>query len=976
MKNNDEILNNDSYEVIIHKTIDEVNSDAWLLRHKKTGARIALLSKDDDNKVFNIGFRTPVSNDTGVPHIIEHTVLCGSKDFPVKDPFMEVVKGSLNTFLNAMTYPDKTVYPVASQNEKDFENLMHIYMDAVFHPNIYNEPKIFKQEGWHYEMENEDADLIYNGIVYNEMKGVYSSIEGIMDRVTQQSLFPDTTYGNESGGDPECIPELTYEDYLDFHRKFYHPSSSFIYLYGDMDMAERLAWMDEYYLSKYDRLEIDSHIEKQQKFTKTKEVTKPYAITDGESEKDNTVLAYNWVIGDSDNVELNYAFSVLEYALMEMPGAPLKQALIDAGIGKDVYGQYADGIRQPFYSVIAKYANEEDKDRFQKTIENTLKSLVQNGLDKQALKAGLANLEFKTKEADFGRYPKGLMFGLLMFSGWLYNDECPFDYLETNAIFENLKSVLETDYFEKIIEKYFINNMHRSFVVMVPTKGLTLKKEQELAKKLAEKKASLSKKEIERIVRETKELKAYQEEPSTKEQLETIPLLELKDINPDPKPFVHQIVKENEITFLFNDLFTNGIAYIDFCFNMDDIPKEYISYVGLLKYILGYMDTEHYKYTDLNKEIDLYLGGFSTGTGLYEKKYTSFYTLNAEIHVKALYENISKAFKLIREVICHTKFHDTKRLKEILEETKSRINAQIISSGDSAAILRCFSHIIKSYYIRENMAGYSFYKFLSDILENYEEKKIEVADKLKEVTEYAFGKSQIVLNYAGDKHHFEEVKTLTNQLTVQIPKREEESGFDFVPAKKNEAIKTSGQVQYVARVGNYNEEGKTLPYHGSLYVLNNILRSEYLWNHIRVLGGAYGCNFNSARSGNIMLSSYRDPNLKKTSDTFLNVTDYIRQFDANKRDMRKFIIGAISILDRPKTIADQSDRELNLYMGETDYDMLKTEREQLLNTTVEDIRALASLIERALSQDNICVVGSESSIEQNKELFDEIMTLQ
>lgn len=976
MKNNDAILKNDSYEVIIHKTIDEVNSNAWLLRHKKTGARVALLSNDDDNKVFNIGFRTPVSNDTGVPHIIEHTVLCGSKDFPVKDPFMEVVKGSLNTFLNAMTYPDKTVYPVASQNEKDFKNLMHIYMDAVFHPNIYNEPKIFKQEGWHFEMENEDADLIYNGIVYNEMKGVYSSIEGIMDRVTQQSLFPDTTYGNESGGDPECIPELTYEDYLDFHRKFYHPSNSFIYLYGDMDMAERLAWMDEYYLSRYDRLEIDSHIEKQQEFSKTNEVTKPYAITDGESEKDNTVLAYNWVIGDSDDVKLNYAFSVLEYALMEMPGAPLKQALIDEGIGKDVYGQYADGIRQPFYSIIAKYANEEDKDRFQETIESTLKSLVKNGLDKQALKAGLANLEFKTKEADFGRYPKGLMFGLQMFSGWLYNDERPFDYLETNAIFENLKSVLETDYFEKIIEKYFINNMHRSFVVMVPTKGLTLKKEQELAKKLAEKKAGLNQEEIEKIVCETKELKAYQEEPSTKEQLETIPLLKLSDINPDPKPFVHQIVKENETTFLYNDLFTNGIAYIDFCFNMDDIPKEYVPYVGLLKYVLGYMDTKNYKYTDLNKEIDLYLGGFSTGTGLYEKKYTSFYTLNAEIHVKALYGNISKAFELIREVICHTKFHDTKRLKEILEETKSRINAQIISSGDSAAILRCFSHITKSYYIRENMAGYSFYRFLSDILEHYEEKKTGVADKLKEVTEYAFGTKQIVLNYAGDKHPFEEVKTLTNQLTVQIPKREEKAGFDFAPAKKNEAIKTSGQVQYVARVGNYNEEGKTLPYHGSLYVLNNILRSEYLWNHIRVLGGAYGCNFISARSGNIMLSSYRDPNLKKTSDTFLAVADFIRQFDADKRDMRKFIIGAISILDRPKTVADQSDRELNLYMGETDYDMLKTERAQLLNTTVEDIRALAPLIERVLSQNNICVVGSESSIGQNKELFDEIMTLQ
>lgn len=975
MKHNSEVSKIDTYEVILHKTIEEVNSDAWLLKHKKTGARIALLSNDDDNKVFNIGFRTPVSNDTGVPHIIEHTVLCGSKNFPVKDPFMEVVKGSLNSFLNAMTYPDKTVYPVASCNEKDFENLMHIYMDAVFHPNIYNEPKIFKQEGWHYEMENADADLIYNGIVYNEMKGVFSSLDGIMDRVTQQSLFPDTTYGNESGGDPECIPNLTYEEYLDFHRRYYHPSNSFIYLYGDMDMAERLIWMDKHYLSQYERLEIDSHIKKQQAFPKLREVTKPYAITDGESEENNTSIAYNCVIGDSDNVELNFAFAVLDYALMEMPGAPLKQAIINAGIGKDVYGQYADGIRQPFYSVVAKYANKEDKERFQNTIEKTLKKLVSDGLDKQALKAGLANFEFKVKEADFGRYPKGLMFGLQMFSGWLYNEEQPFDYLETNAIFEKLKDVIETDYFEKLIEKYLIENTHKSLVIMVPEKGLTLKKEQELKTKLAEKKAGLNEKEIERIVRETKELKAYQEEPSTKEQLETIPLLELKDIDSNPKPLVRQIIKENEMTFLFNNLFTNGISYIDFCFNMDDIPKEYVPYIGLLKYVLGYMDTENYRYTDLNKEIDLYLGSFSVGTGLYEKKYRTDFTLNAEVHMKTLYENIEKAFDIINEVLCHTKFHDTKRLKEILEETKSRINSQLISSGDSFAILRSFSHVSKAYFIRENFSGYSFYRFLSDILENYDERKDEIADRLAEVTEYVFGTKKIIINYAGDKEHFEMIKTLAGQFIGEIPRRRQREGFNILPSNKNEAVKTSGQVQYVARVGNYNI-GKEPAYHGSFFVLSNILRSEYLWNNIRVLGGAYGCNFTVTRCGNIMFSSFRDPNLKQTSDTFLNAADYIESFDADERDMRKFIIGAISVLDRPKTVSEQSDRELTLYMGEMEYEMLKRERKQLLNTTVEDIRALAPLVKCALMQNHICVFGSESSIEKNSELFDEIMTLQ
>lgn len=976
MKNSQKINELKEYEVILHQHIEEVNSEGWLLRHKKTGAKIVLLENDDDNKVFNIGFRTPVSDDTGVPHIIEHTVLCGSEKYPIRDPFMELAKGSLNTFLNAMTYPDKTIYPVASYNDKDFNNLMSVYMDAVFHPNIYKEEKIFRQEGWHFELENKDADLIYNGIVYNEMKGVYSSIDGVIDRVTLQSLFPDTGYSNESGGDPEFIPELTYENYLDFHRKYYHPSNSYIYLYGDMDMAERLEWMDKEYLGKYDALEIDSAIKHQQAFSEICEVRKSYAITESETLTDNTVLASNYVIGTSLDAELNIAFQILEYALMEMPGAPLKQALIDAGIGKDVYGQYEDGIYQPVYSIVAKYANESDKERFVDLINDTLEKIADNGIDKKSLEAGLNSLEFKIRESDFGRYPKGLMFGLQLMSSWLYDYGKPFVLLETNKIFESLKEKINTDYFEQLIRKYLIENKHQSVVMLVPQKGLTEEKDKKLKDKLAAIKASMSDEELERLVKETAELKAFQESTSTEEELKCIPLLKIEDINPDPRPIISQKSVNEGITTLYNDLYTNKIAYIDIAFDCSNIPQKYHQYMGLLKHILSYMDTEQRSYTDLNTDINLNIGGLAFDTGIYvdNKKKDAVFTV--EIHTKLFYEKLEKVFELFKEIILHTDLSDEKRLKEILDELKSRLQSSIMNSGDSAAMLRAMSYYSKPYYLKEQTVGISFYKFIEDILDNFDEKKAEVVSMLKETIKRVFRTDNMTLNYAGDKEIFERVKSLTIDLkSVMYSGEVEDEPFKFIPEQKNEGIKTAGQVQFVARTGNYNDADEKITYNGSLAVLANIMRYEYLWNNIRVLGGAYGCNCIFNRSGDVMLTSYRDPNLKKTNDTYLAATEYIENFTADEREMRKFIIGAISSMDTPLGASDRSTRELGLHFANIDNEVLKRERSELLSTTQEDIRNLAPLIKKAMDRNNICVVGSAASIEGAKELFKETKEL-
>ena len=499
-----------AYECLKEEELKGIKARGSLLKHKKSGARILLIENDDENKVFNIGFRTPPSDSTGVPHIMEHSVLCGSKNFPAKDPFVELVKGSLNTFLNAMTYPDKTVYPIASCNDKDFQNLMHVYMDAVFYPNIYRHEEIFRQEGWSYKLDSLEDKLEYNGVVYNEMKGAFSSPEGVLDRVVLNTLFPDTSYANESGGDPEEIPNLTYEQFLDFHKKYYHPSNSYIYLYGNMDMEEKLDWLDKEYLSHFDYDPVDSEIRYQEPFQQMIEKEMPYSIASDESEEDNTYLSYSKVIGTSLDKELYLAFQILDYALLSAPGAPLKMALTEAGIGKDIMGSYDNGIYQPIFSIISKNANVEQKDAFVKVIEDTLRDIVENGMDRKALEAGINYHEFRYREADFGGYPKGLMYGLQIMDSWLYDDEKPFIHIEAMDTFEFLKEQVDTGYFEELICQYLLDNQHGAIVIIKPEKGRTARMDKELDEKLQTFKESLSKEEQEKLVQRTRSLEEYQ----------------------------------------------------------------------------------------------------------------------------------------------------------------------------------------------------------------------------------------------------------------------------------------------------------------------------------------------------------------------------------------------------------------------------------------------------------------------------------
>ena len=730
------------YEILDEHRVEDVQSDGFILRHKKSGARIAILSNNDDNKVFYIGFRTPPEDETGVPHIIEHTTLCGSKKFPVKDPFIELAKGSLNTFLNAMTYPDKTVYPVASCNDQDFKNLMDVYLDAVFNPNITKYEEIFKQEGWHYELTGKDDELKINGVVYNEMKGAYSSPDEVLSSQIYRSLFPDNTYSKDSGGNPEYIPKLTYEAYLDFYHKYYHPSNSYIYLYGDMDVVERLEWLDKEYLSLYDYKKVNSEINKQPAFDEIKNVEAQYSITMDDSQENKTYLSYNRVVGDTLDKMLYQAFDVLDYALVSSPGAPVKQALIDAGIGDDVYGSYDAGILQPVFSFVAKNANASQADEFESIIENTLKEVVKTGINKEALLAGINSSEFKFREADFGQFPKGLLFGLNCLDSWLFDDMKPFIHLECLGTFAKLRKAVDTDYFEKLIQEYLLDNTHGSSVTVKPKRGLGNEREEALAKELSDYKASLSDEEIKKLIEDTEHLKKYQEEPSSDEDLRKLPMLTRADMKKNAMPFSNIEDELLDVKVVRHDIESNGIDYISFLFDAGDFAQSELGYLGFFTNALGLVCTEKYSYTDLANATNIYTGGISTGTASHpDIKDRNNFVFKFEVKLKVLEKNLDKALELMEQMLLSSDFTDTKRLGELVAQIKARLQANLSSSGHLVAAMRSMSSFSRYALYQDELKGIAFYRSICRIEKELSESPERVSDKLAAIAKKLFARN-------------------------------------------------------------------------------------------------------------------------------------------------------------------------------------------------------------------------------------------
>lgn len=963
------------YEILDEHRVEDVQSDGFILRHKKSGARIAILSNNDDNKVFYIGFRTPPEDETGVPHIIEHTTLCGSKKFPVKDPFIELAKGSLNTFLNAMTYPDKTVYPVASCNDQDFKNLMDVYLDAVFNPNITKYEEIFKQEGWHYELTDKDDELKINGVVYNEMKGAYSSPDEVLSSQIYRSLFPDNTYSKDSGGNPEYIPKLTYEAYLDFYHKYYHPSNSYIYLYGDMDVVERLEWLDKEYLSLYDYKKVNSEINKQPAFDEIKNVEAQYSITMDDSQENKTYLSYNRVVGDTLDEMLYQAFDVLDYALVSSPGAPVKQALIDAGIGDDVYGSYDAGILQPVFSFVAKNANASQADEFESIIENTLKEVVKTGINKEALLAGINSSEFKFREADFGQFPKGLLFGLNCLDSWLFDDMKPFIHLECLGTFAKLRKAVDTDYFEKLIQEYLLDNTHGSSVTVKPKRGLGNEREEALAKELSDYKASLSDEEIKKLIEDTEHLKKYQEEPSSDEDLRKLPMLTRADMKKNAMPFSNIEDELLDVKVVRHDIESNGIDYISFLFDAGDFAQSELGYLGFFANALGLVSTEKYSYTDLANATNIYTGGISTGTASHpDIKDRNNFVFKFEVKLKVLEKNLDKALELMEQMLLSSDFTDTKRLGELVAQIKARLQANLSSSGHLVAAMRSMSSFSRYALYQDELKGIAFYRSICHIEKELSESPKSVSDKLAAIAKKLFARNRMLISFTGNNEAYGNAKPSLEKVIAGFDKMSavgNQAEVHFNTAK--EAFIDASQIQYVAKTGDFICEG--YEYTGALRLLRIILSYDYLWINVRVKGGAYGCMNTFLRSGESYFVSYRDPNLSDTLDVYDRIPEYIKSFSPDERDMTKYIIGTFSALDTPMNPEAKGSRSLSAYLEGITYEQIQKERNEILNAQPEDIRRLADLVEAVLKKDSICVIGNENMIKESAGLFENVEKL-
>lgn len=972
----------ETYEVVLHEELPDIHADGILLKHKKSGARVMLLPCEDNNKVFNIAFRTPPEDSTGVAHIIEHTVLCGSRKYPLKDPFVELAKGSLNTFLNAMTFPDKTMYPVASTNSRDFHNLVDVYLDAVFHPNIYEEENLFRQEGWHYHLEKESDPLTYNGVVYNEMKGVFSSPDDILERQNMNALFPDVAYGVESGGDPDVIPKLTYEAFLNFHRRYYHPSNSYLYLYGDMDMAKMLKWIDAEYLSTFDYQSVDSEIKLQTPFEAMKMLETIYPISDGETPEDNTYLSCSKVMSDPFDVKESLAMEVIDYALFSSNGAPVKEALLKAGIGQDVYGSFNDGIRQPYYTITAKGANASDKDRFLAIIEEELRKAVENGIEQKSLLAGINSLEFGYREADFSSYPKGLIYGIDAFDTWLYDDRRPFDSFKQlpvfKALFEEAERVLkdgERGYFETLVEEKFLNNNFGAVVVMNPEKGLSQKREKSLAAKLKRKKESLSDNELKALVKETQNLLKFQQTEDSPENLKKLPMLKRRDLREKVAHFSNHVRRVADVPVIYHRTQTNGIAYVTLLFDAGEVTEPMLQYLGFLRQVMGRVNTAEYTYNDLDNEIGIHTGGISAGLGLYndpenENGYRAYFS----VKMKAVYGQLQQGFDLMKAMLLTSDYTDHARLHEIMMEVKMQLQMALQQSGHTAASTRAAAYYASDAVFRDMTGGIGFYKSLNRMDKAYDDRAYILGEKLKVLADSLITRSNLLISFTGEAEGFEALSepltTLIGSLPQGLPLEKRYTAAPYGNLK--EAFVTSGQVQFVAQAGDFGKKGD---YNGHMIVLRQMLNYDYLWQNIRVTGGAYGCGANFSTRKEMVLRTYRDPNLKRSYDVFKKLPRYLADYDADEDTMTKFIIGTIGAVDTPMTASMYDAACMTAYMNGMTTEIRQKTRTELLNTTVEDIRALAPLVKEALKKQYRCVIGSKTKITEDKALFEHVENL-
>ena len=959
------------FQLLESRFVKEVNAECYYFRHVKSGARLLKIAAADANKTFSIAFKTVPESDVGTPHIMEHSVLNGSKHFPVKSPFDVLSKGSLHTFLNAMTGSDITIYPVASMNDKDYFNLMHVYLDAVFHPLIYSDPRILKQEGWHHEMEKKDGPVVYKGVVYNEMKGAYSSPTRELEYQVYRNLFPDNGYGFSSGGYPAAIPRLTYDAFIRFHRRYYHPSNSYIFLYGDAEMEKELAFIDARYLSDYGKSDARVSIPLQKPFTAMKEVTAPYPLTEGSKTENQTYLTLSIAAGLNTDRALVMALNILGDVLVNQESAPVRLALQAAGIGRDVRAS-VDDIEQNVFQIVVQNANTTDKENFRNVIMKTLHDAARDGLDKQAVEGTLNRMEFRLREGNDAQ--KGLRYNMQAMAGWFFADD-PFLGLEYEKPLARVKTALTESYLETVMKNFIIDNPHSLLLVLEPRPGMENENNGKTEKELNGFKASLSGKAVDALVRDTRELVAYQKREDSPRALASIPMLNLKDINPKADWFVAGETRMSDMPVLHYDAFTNGVTYVRLSFDARVLPAELIPYSALLAEVLGSLNTRDYAFGALDKALNIHTGGFSTFLDTYlERQEDANLRPVFGIASKAVKNKVGKLFELVGEIVNHTRYGDADRLKAVLTRHQSRLEANVKQNGFGYARTRIGSYFTKKGMFDELTSGIEYYWFVTDLANHFDQKSKEIGDNLARTAALLFNRGNCFVSVTCEKADLpvfsDGLRGFAPSLPASTPEYKE---WTFVLKKKNEGLLGASKVQYVFEGYDFRKLGYA--WDGRMRLLEHILSSDWLQTRIRVVGGAYGgiCSFSP--SGRVFFASYRDPNLKETLDNYAATADYLARFEADAKTMTRYIIGTVASMDHPLTPSEKGNIAVRRFLEKSTPEELQRDRTAVLTATPRDIRAMQKMVADILAQKAICVYGNEEKIRAQKELFNELVKL-
>lgn len=943
--------------------VAELEATAYFLVHQKTKAELLWLKRDDDNKTFSIAFKTIPTDDTGVFHILEHSVLNGSERFPLKEPFVDLLKGSLQTFLNAMTFPDKTVYPVASRNHKDFINLTRVYLDAVFKPMCKKNENIFRQEGWHYELKEANDQPTYKGVVYNEMKGAYSSADRMADQYLMNELFPDNCYQYSSGGDPKHIPDLTYEQFCASHDTYYHPTNSMIFLDGDVDIDEMLQIINDEYLSKFDQNPVTYTISKQQPVVNEK-IVKEYAVVSEDDLEGKTICNFGYVLGNFNDYTTVAAMQMLTRVLAENNESLLPKAIISKGLAEDVSVNVENDILQPYISITAMNTDEDKFDEIKETIEDVLKDVVKNGIDKELLTAILNKMDFANKERDYGYGPKGLFYDLFALSSWNYGGD-PLDGLTNDEIYKQLRENINTDYFEKLIENYILNSNHHASVIMRPVVGLDKKDQQEVADKLAAYKKSLSSEEVEKLVEFNKQFFAWQLSEDSEEVKAMLPKLELTDIDEKPQFIEKEIKNINGVTTIVYPSKKADITYVNEMYRINDLTLEEISYLSLLKTILGDIDTEKYDIEQLTKVKSAYLGSIGLSTKVFSDHHNKDkYQYIMILEYSYLKENQDKALDIADQLINHTLFNDGDAIMDIIKQAKTELEMDIVMSGHVYGMRRVRSALNEEGVIAEYDGGYSFYQFIKSLLD---QDKDNIINNLKAIYSKVFNKQRMTLSIIS-----EDVDTLVNKIIND--RNSSAVNPDTVKPlnkKANEGIVIASGVGY----GEYAADitGKVDNMRGQLAVVNKILSLDYLWNTVRAQGGAYGVGATGNEKSEAFYS-YRDPKPLDSIETYKKSSEYLRKVASSDESIEKYIIGTIGDSEPILTTKSKMQTGNAEYFSNYSYEDKSQTRKQILSTTKQDMIKVADILDEMKKDAHICVVASKEVVESCKDI-ENILTL-